>query len=366
VSDSGELVPRLANRFERLSGGAYRLHLREGARFSDGAPVRDQDLVASLAEAALSVRREGEWLVVEPKRKEMRADVQLARAAVARNVAGHWVGTGPFAMVEQSQRRMLLRRTHPSRGRIETVELLSADTPDDAFARTLAGEADALPNVPPRMIEFFEGVPHLKLLRGPSLYAEAVVFNARTMGRELRAALRRDLPMTDAKDVGSRDRCVAFPPEAGRALPLPDGPPLRAVAQVQDHTAQKLGLAVRRWLGTRSRSLAVLDLPDLAAAVRTGDFDLALTRLLLQPRGMAAMFFRTGAPNNFARYSNAAVDAAFDADDWPAAQAALAADPPVVYLCSPERLAVVDSRFKNARLGPYGLFETLPDWEAAP
>ena len=34
--------------------------------------------------------------------------------------------------------------------------------------------------------------------------------------------------------------------------------------------------------------------------------------------------------------------------------------PAVEHLCMPERLVVVESRIKNARIGPYGLFETLP------
>jgi hypothetical protein len=38
-------------------------------------------------------------------------------------------------------------------------------------------------------------------------------------------------------------------------------------------------------------------------------------------------------------------------------------DPPVAFICTPERLAVVDSRIKNPQVGPYGYLETLPDWE---
>ena len=40
--------------------------------------------------------------------------------------------------------------------------------------------------------------------------------------------------------------------------------------------------------------------------------------------------------------------------------------PPVVLLCTPERIMVVDTRVKNPRIGPYGLLETLPDWEVQP
>jgi hypothetical protein len=63
------------------------------------------------------------------------------------------------------------------------------------------------------------------------------------------------------------------------------------------------------------------------------------------------------------RYSNPRVDAALDAGDWARAQEELAEDPPVAFICLPERLAIVDARVRNARIGPYGFLETLPDWE---
>ncbi len=366
ITNEGELVPRVAQRFERRPGGSLRVQLREGVRFSDGSKVTDDDLISSMKVGSLAVRREGEWLVLEPGSPEVRVDVQVVRTVLARQGAAGLLGTGPFVVAEQNERRMLLRRLIAAPGKIALIDVKSFDSITDAFSRTMAGEADALPNVPTAMVELFEGVPHLKILRAPGLYAEGVLFNARTMGAELRRALRQDLPQTDAKEVGARDGCAAIPGRASPLAPLPQGPPLRLAALVQDHTGQRLALALRRWLGTRALPLAILDVPRFGAALQSGDFDLVLTHFLVQPRGMSSLFFHTGSPLNYGKYSNPATDTAFDADDWPAAEAALAADPPTVYLCTPERLAIVDSRFKNARLGPYGLFETLPDWEAAP
>jgi hypothetical protein len=70
-------------------------------------------------------------------------------------------------------------------------------------------------------------------------------------------------------------------------------------------------------------------------------------------------------PLNYLGYKNSKVDAALKAGDWARALQALRDDPPVAFICTPERLAVVDSRVKNAQVGPYGYLETLPDWEIA-
>ena len=42
---------------------------------------------------------------------------------------------------------------------------------------------------------------------------------------------------------------------------------------------------------------------------------------------------------------------------------ALRDDPPVAFICSPVRIALIDSRVKNPQIGPWDYLETLPDWE---
>jgi MarR-like DNA-binding transcriptional regulator SgrR of sgrS sRNA len=368
VTDDGELAPKLASRFERIDGGHYRVQLPPGASFSDGSPVRDEDVITSLAsadEGGLSVARRGEWLEIGARRPGAHVGVLLARVAVARKTAAGWIGTGPFAVVEQTPRRLLLRRMLPRPGHIDTVELKAFDSESDAFSRTLAGEAEILTNVPARMVEFFDGVPNLRIVRGRSPYAVGAVFNTRRLDRATRLALAVDLPLSGAAELAEREGCPSIvPPNAARQAPLPSGPPLRLIANVQDHTAQRLGLALRRWLGTRSSAFDVL---EVSSILRERDrADLLLTRFLLQPRSNLAVHFQSNSPDNLMGYSNDEVDRAFDAGDIDRAEKAMAADPPVVYLCRPERIAVVDARFKNARLGPYGFFESLPEWEASP
>ena len=76
-----------------------------------------------------------------------------------------------------------------------------------------------------------------------------------------------------------------------------------------------------------------------------------------------ALLWHSKARFSTRRYSNPKVDAAVDDGDWARAMQELAEDPPVAFICLPERFAIVDARVKNARIGPYGIFETLPDWE---
>jgi len=95
------------------------------------------------------------------------------------------------------------------------------------------------------------------------------------------------------------------------------------------------------------------------------DFDLMVLRPLVWPPSAAALVWGSNSPYNQLNYRNPKVDAALKAGDWARALQELKNDPPVVFICTPERLAVVDSRVKNPQVGPYGYLETLPDWEVA-
>jgi len=99
--------------------------------------------------------------------------------------------------------------------------------------------------------------------------------------------------------------------------------------------------------------------------MQSHQFDLVLTRPLMWPPILMALNWHTGSPDNLAGYSNQAVDKALDSGDWAAAQAALREDPPAAFVCTHEKLVVVDARIKNPMLGPWEILETLPQWEVA-
>jgi hypothetical protein len=126
-----------------------------------------------------------------------------------------------------------------------------------------------------------------------------------------------------------------------------------------------MALAVARALGPAGGEARSVPITDALSRLKSQDFDLLLVRPLVWPPSSAAIVWATESPYNQFGYSNPRVDAALKAGDWARALQDLQEDPPVVFICTPERLAVVDSRVKNPRVGPYGYLETLPDWEIA-
>jgi len=368
IGEGGALAGKLATSFQPRGGRGYLVRLRENARFSDGSPVGEADLSSSVASVDLSVKRDGDaFLIQTNQRGGTPIEVLLTRTSITKggNKGRDALGTGPFVVAEHSARRMLLQRWQHVPGKVATVELLSSESNTDAFARTLAGEADVLPNVPPRMVEFFDGVPHLRVHQASGPQTVVIMMNPKRLDRGERRALAASLAQSDVPGVASRDGCKPFEHLAGARVALAEGRQLTMVALLQDATAQHLGLALRRWLGIRGGLLQVLDAgPAEKVLTDPGDADLLIVRMLSMPQGVISEFVGTGGSKNFGGYSNPQVDAAIDEGDWARAKAALADDPPFVSICKPQRIAVVDARFKNARVGPYGFLETLPDWEA--
>jgi len=145
---------------------------------------------------------------------------------------------------------------------------------------------------------------------------------------------------------------------------LPDGAALRLLVPDLDLALERAGLACRRTIESAGRQVT-LERDDhlvLLSRVVRGDYDVVIAPLLVWPPGAAAALWGTGAPENVTGYSNAQVDSALARGDLPQAAEALRADPPVIELAPRPRRALVDSRITNARLGPYGLLQSLPDW----
>jgi hypothetical protein len=241
------------------------------------------------------------------------------------------------------------------------VLLQAYPLPKDAFAHMLKGDADLLPNPEARWLEFFEGVPRLRIVRAPGTNANVVAFNLLRLSRAERVAMAHALASNEVRKLAFGNAC---PPRADeRSLrPIPPGRPLDVLALP---VFERFALAIRRTLGDRGGDVRLADLESYFAIMKDGDFDMVVAAPLIWPPSMSVLVWRTGAPNNVLRYSNPRVDAALDVRDWRGAKRALDEDPPAAFVCSPDRLAVVDARIKNAELGPYDLLETLPQWEVA-
>ncbi len=91
-----------------------------------------------------------------------------------------------------------------------------------------------------------------------------------------------------------------------------------------------------------------------------------MNSVIVWPPALMSLYWTSGGPWNWTSYSNSTVDGAIRDGRYDDALAEMERDPPVVFLCSRERIAAVDARIRNPTLGRWGLLETLADWEVGP
>jgi hypothetical protein len=360
VGPQGEIVPLLASKAELAGPQSLRIWLRKDARFSDGSSVTFQDLADSLAGSGLHTAVEQGTMVISSDQSAGPTEVLVAQAYIYRRASGKFLGSGPFRVEEENPEHILLTRVAQAPGLIAHVQLDSYATPQDAFARTLKGDAEMLPEVQPRWVEFFEGVPRLRVLRAPGPSAYMVALNRSRLSRSERIGVAGLLASDEVRRVAFGDDCVPPSPRPG-IEPLPDGRRLDVLAVP---FFDRFASAVRRTLGSRGGSVDIVELQDFVPRLRGGEFDLATVRPRVSPPLVAVLAWRTGASANLLQYSNRALDAALDARDWAGAQRQLLDDPPGVIVCTPPSLVVLDARIKNATLG-YAFIESIPQWEVA-
>jgi hypothetical protein len=359
IGQTGEIVPILGASVEEAGPRALRVWLRPDARFSDGSPVTSADVAESVAGTRLQATNEGQSIVFRSEDTSVPTELLLSQTFVFRRNGQQFLGSGAFVVEEEDPSHILLRRLHPAHGFVERVLVKSYATPQDAFARTLKGDADMLPEVKPRWIEFFEGVPRLRILRARANHANMVGFNSRRLSRVERVALAGLLARDEVRQLAFGSDC-APPPRRPEVEPLPAG---RALEVLTVPFLDRFAAAARRELGPRGGPIHEAEIQAFITAIRAGNFDLATVRPPVWPPLMATLSWRTGAAGNMLGYSNPAVDAALDARDWKAAQRALDADPPAAYVCTPESVIVLDARIRTPDLEAGRFMESLPQWE---
>ncbi len=356
---------QLLQQWVRLEGGRYRLKLAPSARFSDGSVVRNEDLISSLAAFGIQGTEVDGWIQIEPMEAGAPIDSLLLRAVLFKNGPDGTVGPGPFAVVTEDSEHIVLRRVKPIGSRIAQVELLAYASGREAFTAALRGEVDVLLMLDPGQIELLDEVPRFQVVRSPGLHAITALFNARRLGREERKALVEAMPIGEVGRVVGGD-CESQNGQS-QAASIPPGPPLEVHVSEPETYLVRVGLALRRALGPRGATgIAAEPGPFSKQRIADGLFDLMVVRLLTWPPPIAALIWRSGAPANLGRYSNAAVDQALEAGDYQRAQAELDDDPPAISICRMMRTAAIDVRVRNPQLGPYDLLETLPEWEVNP
>ncbi len=361
TASDGSAISGLASRFRFLNSAQVVVELREGARFSDGSPVTTEDVRKSLHESRLEVREQSNGLLIESP-SGAAVEPILRHDPIYRRIGNSYFGSGPFRVVSLDPEHLLLRRVVPAPGKIDEVLFLGFPTPRDPFARTLAGDADLLIVSDPKQLEFFQGVARLRIIRGHGANAIAVGMGLHRLSRAARSAIAAALPVANISRLVFGDECPPFPGGGDAKTAIPSKA-LDLTVIRNDLPLERTALAVARALGPLAREIRFIPVSDVFPLLKGQDFDLVMLRPLVWPPSSAALVWASDSPFNFLGYSNPHVDAALKAGDWARALQALRDDPPVVFICTPERLAVVDSRVKNPQVGPYGYLETLPDWE---
>jgi hypothetical protein len=201
-------------------------------------------------------------------------------------------------------------------------------------------------------------------MHGPGTNAIAVSFSVKRLDRETRLALLANLRGPELARIVYPEGCAPLRSDDEHpARPLPPGRPLKVAFVSVGSQLERMALAVQRALGSRAGEIEAIPYREYVHRIAQDDFDLLIELPIAWPPSDMAMLWHSDSPLFRRHYSNPRVDAAIDGGDWARAMQTLMEDPPVDYICFPERVAIMDSRIKNASIGPFGYFETLPDWE---
>lgn len=233
-----EIVPALAERWERVSPTSWRFVLRPNVRFHDGRPLTSDDVVFSierarsdssgikvLAAAIKTVRAAGAGAVeietrtpnpilpetltalyvmsrrwCEEHRAVSPADHRRREENAATFLAN---GTGPFRLKERSpgMRTVLLRHAGHwavPEGNVQEVVVQPIVNDATRIAALLTGEVDVIDPVPPQDMERVRSHPELRLLTQPEL---RVMFLGMDQGREelLHSNVKGRNPLRDVR-----------------------------------------------------------------------------------------------------------------------------------------------------------------------
>ncbi len=359
----GTWRPRVLGDLQRVTSGQYRLRLGQGVTFSDGSPLRAQDVATAVHSGGPLEEHDG-WLIARIQDGGAQTEAELLAAAVWRQSASGPLGTGPFVVEAQDPTHILLRRRARVSQRINEVELVAFPTPRDAFAAALRGEVNMLLMPDDGELELLSGVETLRVIRGHGVHSVALMFNTSRLAAADRKRLGLALPLDQ---VGRAFGSSCSRQGAARpTLQLPPGPPIDLVVAATEPGLVRAALALRRALGARAGAVSIVTPEEARRRAAGGDFGALLGTLQTSPADLASASWLTGSPRNLTGYSNLRVDAAIRVLDYALAQTEMVDDPPALIICRLDRTAVVDSRVVDARLGDYDMLDSLDAWQIAP
>jgi len=356
---SGRARSTIARTFQRLGSDRYRIELDPRVRLSDGSPVEFDDVARGAAVMGVKAVRDGDAIILDSGGRPI--EPLLYYSTPFREAGVHRLGTGPYRVVEEGQSRIALERVVPAPGRIQQVEIAACANDRDALARTLRGETNGVFGLEARLAEFVDGIPGLRVVRGPGPHVRVAMFNQARVSAADRRRIAGSLPW----EAIARHACGDGAMPSVASMALPDGPPLSIVA-FDESQPVRLALALRRALRGRGGAVQRLDVTEYLRVMSAHEFDVFVGQLLAWPPPVLALSFSRGGLFNYTNFSSPEIDAAFARGDAEAARAAIEREAVVVFLCPRERVGAFDARIRNASFGRWGVLDTLPDWEVGP
>ncbi len=365
----GRPQPRLATAWESSPDGLqWRITLRPGVVWHDGAPMTAQSAAEALESAVANQRGSA----LRPGLHDIRSieasgpgtltlsvsrpsafviddmDIRLQRDAGT----GPPIGTGPFVptLASATEARMRAHRQyHEGTPQIASLLITAHPTVRQAWAELMRGDLDALWNVPNEAVEFLNDRA-IDTRSFPRRYVYVMAFNAArpqfrnpVVRRALNSAI--DRPGLIASSLNGHGRpasspvwpdhwaydagvsAISFEPSLAKATlnsagysTAPPSKRLRFTCLVPDgySSVERLGLGLQRSLHDVGVDVTFepLRLSEMEARMARGDFDAVMLDLLSGPSLSRVYSFWRSAGNhrglNVFGYSDPGVDAALD------------------------------------------------------
>jgi peptide/nickel transport system substrate-binding protein len=302
-------------------------------------------------------------------------------------------GTGPFYVASENGTDLQANEKYRSgKPLIDRIAIRSYPTTRAAWADLLRGHVDMVYEIGSNAIDLTQPANQTKLFTYQRPYASIVVFNLRrpdlqdsTFRKALASSVNRETLVRKALDGHGRPADSPMWPEHWayeNSLPHFQYAP-SAIVQPRSFTLlysdpsdERMAVFVQQQLqdvGVNVR-LELSSIADALTRANAGDFDAWLADVGLGPTfARQSLFWHSGSPYNWGRYSNARVDAALDAiktsrtdEEYRAGaaafQEAMIDDPPAIFLAWSERARAVSTRFEVQSEPGRDILSTMRLW----
>ena len=404
-------------------GLAWRIRLRSPVTFHDGTAV-DAQIIRTILEpqladvlgpasddvAAISIRSDRDLELTLrsastfPLERLDDAVIQKPEPVADAAVSGTRpipIGTGPFAIVGQQGAEIEMRANnsyYDGRPLIDRIIIRPYESVRAAWADLLRGEVDMVYEVGVDALDSLEASSAIKTFTFQRGYAFLMLLNTHKpyladpgIRRALNEAIDRQALVTEVfRGHGTPAAGPVWPqhwaysadlPQFGfRPKSLPPQAHLRLKCLFIDRSHERLALLMQQQLRAIGVELELeaLSTEEGLGRLERGDFDAFLADYREGPNlARPYLNWRTGAPTNYGRYSNARVDAALDSirhatgdDSYRAGvaafQRAMIDDPPAIFVAWRERARAVSTRFAVPAEPDTDVLRSIHRWRPVP